>query len=121
MTPQMYTLTRIPHAPADGSAPWEPEILETYVDGENGEPWTGAYLQHKVGDQQVVAARIARVVMGDRGLSQHYRCDPPVLIMIDEQHAMATGGPAPDGFSTTLVDPDTDLSGASIREIASQD
>lgn len=71
--PTSYTLTRI------ANLDYNPELLETYVDGTDGEPWTGGSLRHEVGDSQIVNAHVAAIVMTDPGLRAHYRCDPPFV------------------------------------------
>jgi hypothetical protein len=88
--PTHHTLTRTRHQCAAGAAPHEPETLDTYVDGADGEMWTGGYLRHQIGDSQLVPAHVARVVMGDPGLRLHYACEPPIALsdvqQIEESH-----------------------------------
>lgn len=88
--PTHHTLTRTNHQCDAGAAPHEPEVLETYVDGADGELWTGGYLRHKIGESQLVPAHVARVVMADVGLRKHYTCDPPIAVsdvqQIEESH-----------------------------------
>jgi len=88
--PTQYLLTRTKHQVAEGQPPQEPELLESYIDGKDGEMWTGGYLRHAIGESQLVPAHVAQVVMGDAGLRKHYTCEPPIAvgepIAIEETH-----------------------------------
>lgn len=105
--PTHHTLTRTRHQVAGGAAPHEPEVLETYIDGADGEKWTGGYLRHAIGDSQIVSPHVARVVMTDPGLRRHYACEPPVEISEAE-----TSTDHIEGAVAAAREPDPDEPGA---------